>query len=88
MSQQKTIHQRLQNIVGDCAYINADPKDIFSQKTKDDVRGQVNGLLDYVISQTDPRHIKVLCDEEAKKLMNRVMDAIRKENLERLKKDD
>ena len=89
MSKQKSLSIRLQDIVGDCAYINADPDDKgFSQKTKDDIRGQVNKLLDYVIAQTEPRHIKVLVDETKRKLMSKTMDAIRKENLERLKHED
>lgn len=88
MSEQKTIYKRLQDIVADGAYIHADPDNKgFSQKTKDDVRTQINQLLDYVISQTDLRHIKVLYDEAKKKLLGKKLDDMRKENLERLKSE-
>ena len=83
-----TMIDRLTQIIQDEVFIIKDENSVgFSQLEKDTIQKDVNKLLDYIISQTEPRHIKVLIGEAEKKLMTKLMDAIKKENLERLKNE-
>ncbi len=86
MNREATLGERLQALVAKCTFINADPENRFSQKIKDDILTSTNKLLDTVISQTDPHHIDVVTLEALEKRVNKKMDDMRKENLERLKK--
>lgn len=89
MSKQLTITERLTEVIQSCAYVNKDPDGIgFSQLEKDTIRKDVNKLLDYVISQTEQRHIKVLLTEAINKIQNKKLDDMRKENLEKLEHED
>jgi len=85
MNTEKTLGQRLQDLVAKCTFINADPENRFSQKIKDDILTSTNKLLDTVISHTEPHHIDILTLEAIEKRVNKKMDDMRKENLERLK---
>ena len=89
MIKQESIIQRLAGIVEDEKFIIEDLHNVgFSQLEKDTVKKDVNKLLDYVVAITDQMHIKVLLDEAVKKLQNKKMDDLRKNNLERLKDED
>ena len=81
-----TLTKQLQQIVSDCAYINADPDNRFSQKVKDQAQRDVTKMLNYVEEITNKSHIDMLIKKAKIEKLHLKMEEMRKNNLENLEK--